>query len=102
MVHVAVQSAINRAQKQSHRRAIGLFATYMEQTMEQLIANLAQQFGIDEALAQKAVGLVLSLLQNQGDGSAVSELFDKLPGASDLATQFADAGSGSESMLRHS
>ena len=35
--------------------------------MEQLISQLAGQFGIDEALAHKAVGMVLSLLQNQGD-----------------------------------
>ncbi len=62
--------------------------------MEQLISQLASQFGIDEVLAHKAVGMVLSLLQNQGDSGAVSELFEKLPGASDLATQYADGGGG--------
>lgn len=62
--------------------------------MEQLISQLASQFGIDEALAHKAVGMVLSLLQNQGDSSAVSELFEKLPGAGDLAAQYADGGGG--------
>ena len=62
--------------------------------MEQLISQLASQFGIDEALAHKAVGMVLSLLQNQGDAGAVSELFEKLPGAGDLAAQYADGGSG--------
>ena len=62
--------------------------------MEQLISQLAGQFGIDEALAHKAVGMVLSLLQNQGDSSAVAELFEKLPGAGDLAAQYANGGGG--------
>ncbi len=62
--------------------------------MEQLISQLASQFGIDEALAQKAVGMVLSLLQNQGDSGAVTELFEKLPGAGELAAQYADGGGG--------
>ena len=62
--------------------------------MEQLISQLASQFGIDEALAHKAVGMVLSLLQNQGDSGAVSELFAKLPGAGELAEQYAGGGGG--------
>ncbi len=62
--------------------------------MEQLISQLASQFGIDEALAHKAVGMVLSLLQNQGDSGAVSELFEKLPGAGDLAAEYAGGSSG--------
>ncbi len=62
--------------------------------MDQIISQLASRFGIDEALAHKAVGMVLALLQRQGDGSAVSELFSKLPGAGDLAGQYAEAGSG--------
>ncbi len=62
--------------------------------MEQLISQLASQFGIDEALAHKAVGMVLSLLQDQGDSGAVSELFAKLPGAGELAEQYAGGGGG--------
>lgn len=53
--------------------------------MEQLIASIASKVGIDEALAQKAISIVLSLVQSQGDDSAVSQLFDKMPGAADLA-----------------
>ena len=62
--------------------------------MEQIISQLAAQIGIDEALAQKAVGMVLALLEKQGDGEAVTQLFEKMPGAGDLASQFADAGGG--------
>lgn len=56
--------------------------------MEQLITSIASKLGIDEALAQKAISIVLSLVQSQGDDSAVSQLFNKMPGAADLA----DAG----------
>ncbi|MEM7430243.1 MAG: DUF2780 domain-containing protein [Pseudomonadota bacterium] len=62
--------------------------------MEQIISQLAAQIGIDEALAQKAVGMVLALLEKQGDGNAVSQLFDSLPGAADLAGAHADSGGG--------
>ena len=62
--------------------------------MDQIILQLAAKFGIDEALAQKAVGMILNLLQSQGDGNAVAELFDKLPGASELAAQGGGEQSG--------
>lgn len=62
--------------------------------MEQIISQLAAQIGIDEALAQKAVGMVLALLEKQGEGSAVSQLFEAMPGAADLASEHADSGGG--------
>ncbi len=68
--------------------------TFMENMMDQVISALAAKFSIDEALVQKAVGMVLGLLQKQGDGTTMTELFDKMPGASDLADQFGDSGGG--------
>lgn len=67
--------------------------------MEQLIANIAAKMGISEELSQKAVSLVLSLVQSQGDSGLVGQLFDKMPGASDLAEKgtsalSADSGGG--------
>ena len=62
--------------------------------MDQIISQLAAKFGIDEALAQKAVGMILNLLQSQGEGNAVAQLFDKLPGASELAAQGGGETSG--------
>lgn len=63
--------------------------------IEQLIQQVVAKLGIDEGLAQKAVGTVLGLLKKQGDGGAVSALFDKIPGAADLAGKFSDAPAAS-------
>ena len=65
--------------------------------MQALITQIAKQMGIDEALAQKGISIVLSLVQSQGDGNLVAQLFDKMPGASDLASAGSSAlnsGSG--------
>ncbi len=67
---------------------------YLE--MEELIVNIAGKFGIDQAMAEKAVGILMSLVRNNADEGAVSQLFDQLPGASDLAEKYAaDAEGGS-------
>ncbi len=59
--------------------------------MEELITNIASKMGIDEALAQKGISIVLSLVQSQGDDGLVGQLFDKMPGAGDLASAGASA-----------
>ncbi len=56
--------------------------------MEELIINIASKFGIDQAMAEKAVGILMSLVQSNADGGQVSQLFDQLPGASDLAEKY--------------
>ena len=50
--------------------------------------NIASRLGIDEALAEKAVGIIMSLIRDNADGDKVSQLFDQLPGAADLAERF--------------
>lgn len=73
--------------------------------MQELITNIAAKMGIDEALSQKAVSIVLSLVQSQGDDSLVGQLFDKIPGAADLASsgtsaiENGDGGGGLMGML---
>ena len=49
--------------------------------MQELITRLAGQLGIDEAIAQKAVGIILSFLQSAGPEDKVNQLMDALPGA---------------------
>lgn len=56
--------------------------------IDQLIQMVTQKLGIDPAMAEKAVGIVMSLIQKEGDGAAVSQLFDNIPGAADLASKF--------------
>ena len=73
--------------------------------MQDLITNIAAKMGIDEALAQKAVSIVLSLVQSQGDDGLVGQLFSKMPGADDLASagtsaiENGDGGGGLMGML---
>ena len=62
--------------------------------MQELIVNIAGRLGIDEALAEKAVGIIMSLVQNNAEEGAVSQLFDQLPGASDLAQKYAGEAEG--------
>lgn len=57
--------------------------------MDELIAEVAAATGLASAKAEQAVGIVLSLVRSQGDKSRVRELFDKLPGADDLASKHA-------------
>jgi len=54
--------------------------------MQDLVISIAAKMGIDEALAEKAVSIVLSLVQSQGDDGLVGQLFEKMPGADMLAT----------------
>lgn len=61
--------------------------------MEELITRIVSNIGIDEALAQKAVGMLLGFLQDQGDSGMVAGILDQMPGASDLIAQ----ASGGES-----
>ncbi len=62
--------------------------------MEELIASIASRFGIGEEMAEKAVGILMSLVQNNAEDGLVSRLFDQLPGAADLAERHSDALAG--------
>lgn len=50
-----------------------------------IIKNIAAQMGLDEGIATKGVGIVMAMLQKFGDVGALSQLFEKIPGAGELA-----------------
>ena len=52
--------------------------------MEELIGRIVSNVGIDENLAQTAVGMILGFLQNEGPADKVGELMGAMPGAEDL------------------
>lgn len=56
--------------------------------IDQLVAVVSEKLGIDASMAEKAVGVVMGLVNKDGDNAAVSALFDKLPGAAALAQQY--------------
>jgi hypothetical protein len=64
--------------------------------MEELIARLVANVGVDRAAAEKSVGIILDFLVKEGPPDKVQALIDRLPGAQALlqAQQAGDAGGG--------
>jgi len=49
--------------------------------MDELIGRLASKAGIDDAMAEKTVGIILGFLRNEGPSDKVQALIDEIPGA---------------------
>lgn len=49
--------------------------------MDELIGQLAAKAGIDSAVAEKTVGIILGFLRNEGPSDEVQALIDTIPGA---------------------
>ena len=62
--------------------------------MQELIARIVTTAGLPPEKAEKALGIVLTLIQTQGNQNKVQELFDKLPGAAELARKQGGDGAG--------
>jgi len=64
--------------------------------MDELIARLVANVGVDKAVAEKAVGIILDFLVKEGPSDKVQAVVDKLTGAQALiqAQQASDAGGG--------
>lgn len=64
--------------------------------LNQIISQIAQKVGIDEGVAEMAVGAMFDFLRKQGSSSELTTLFAHTPGATELADQnaIAEAPSG--------
>jgi hypothetical protein len=62
--------------------------------MDELIARLVADIGIDRAAAEKAVGIILDFLVKEGPADKVRPLLAKLPGAEALIAKTASEGGG--------
>ena len=62
--------------------------------MQELIGRIVTATGLPEEKATKALGIVLNLIHTQGNQNKVQELFDKLPGAAELAQRQGGDGAG--------
>ena len=60
--------------------------------MDELIARLVADIGIDRATAEKAVGIILDFLVKEGPADKVQPLLAKLPGAEALMQKTASEG----------
>ena len=64
--------------------------------MDELIGRLAVKAGIENAVAEKTIGIILDFLRNEGPGDKVQALIDNIPGAE---AAIAASGSGGISRL---
>ena len=65
--------------------------------MDELIGRLAEKAGIEKAVAEKSVGIMLGFLRNEGPADKVQALIDNIPGAE--AVIAASGGGGGLSRL---
>src|SRR5437016_5573146 len=49
--------------------------------MDELIGRLASKAGIDSAVAEKTVGIILNFLRSEGPSDKVEALINQIPGA---------------------
>jgi hypothetical protein len=61
--------------------------------MNELVDELAAKAGIDDAVAEKTVGIMLDFLRSEGPPDTVQALIDHIPGA-EVAIAAARDGSG--------
>jgi hypothetical protein len=61
--------------------------------MDELIGRLAAKAGIDAAVAEKTIGIVLGFLRNEGPSEKVQVLIDEIPGA-EAAIAASSSGGG--------
>ncbi|WP_284178613.1 DUF2780 domain-containing protein [Rhabdaerophilum sp. SD176] len=53
--------------------------------MDELINRVATNVGLEPAMAQQAVGMILSFLQKNGPAEEISQMMAAMPGAAELA-----------------
>jgi hypothetical protein len=67
--------------------------------MQDLIDRIVAATGLDAARAEKALGIMLSLVKTHGNQAKVGELFAKLPGAAELASRHGGDGAAKGGLL---
>src|SRR5712671_7251166 len=60
--------------------------------MDELTARLAAKAGIDNAVAEKTIGIILGFLRNEGPSDKVQALIDKIPGAETAIAASSNSG----------
>ena len=62
--------------------------------MQELIDRIVTASGLSREKAEKGLGIMLTLIQTQGNQNKVQELFDMLPGAAEIARAQGGDGAG--------
>jgi hypothetical protein len=66
--------------------------------MDELVERLAAKAGIEKAVAEKTIGIILGFLRKEGPSDKVQALIDKIPGA-ELAVEASSNGSGLSGLM---
>jgi hypothetical protein len=67
----------------------------MAANIQSFVDQIAAKANVDPGAAETAVGTILFVIQKEGSATKVTQLFQQLPGAADLAQKYAVvAGSG--------
>lgn len=62
--------------------------------MSEIVNQIADATGIDPALAEKALGMMLGFLEKEGDDAAVQKMIAAIPGAAELISEYGGDGGG--------
>jgi hypothetical protein len=60
--------------------------------MDELMGQLAAKAGIDSAVAEKSIGIILGFLRNEGPSDKVQALIDRIPGAETAISASSNGG----------
>jgi hypothetical protein len=66
--------------------------------MDELVEQLAAKAGIDRAVAEKTIGIILGFLRKEGPSDKVQTLIDKIPGA-ETAVEASNRSSGLSGLM---
>ena len=66
--------------------------------MDELVEQLAARAGIDRAVAEKTIGIILGFLRKEGPSDKVQVLIDKIPGA-ESAVEASSKGAGLSGLM---
>jgi len=67
--------------------------------MTEIVTQIADKVGIEPALAEKALGMMLGFLQREADEGAVAKMIAAIPGGTELVAKFNGEGAGGGGML---
>ena len=62
--------------------------------MNDLVTRVSNAVGIDAALAEKAIGMMLGFLQREAADGPVARMIESVPGALDLVAKYNGEGEG--------
>lgn len=67
--------------------------------MNPIVNTIAEKIGIEPALAEKALGMMLGFLQREAQDGPVARMIESIPGAAELVAKFNGEGAGGGGLL---